>query len=48
MPTNEVVDKRYIFQQDVFKPDHELPSMPLEEFGEMERKRMIANTAYFI
>lgn len=44
IPADKVIDQRWDFQNQVFKPGYNLPTMTIEEFGELEKKKMIENT----
>ena len=46
MTVQEYVDKRMQYGKDTLKPGYPLPTMSLEEYGEFEKARMFANTAY--
>lgn len=42
--TVDSLEKRWDMKGEVFKPGYILPTMSIEEFGELEKKKMISNT----
>lgn len=44
VPVQVYEDKKWQFHKDVFKPGFPQPTMTLEEYGDYEKERMLANT----